>query len=86
MLIYVNIYIYIYIYIYTYIYVNILIYNIYNILACSFKGTFQTFLIIFFLLRIHYSICDFKFLFSHHNFICDASSNISGWCLKAFLA
>ena len=76
-----NLYLYIYIY-----YVNILIYNMYNILACGSKGTFQIFLSIFFLFRIHYSICDFQFLFSHCNSIYDAGLNISGWYLKAFLA
>ena len=58
----------------------------YNILACGSKGTFQIFLSIFFLFRIHYSICDFQFLFSHSNSIYDAGLNISGWYLKAFLA
>ena len=46
----------------------------------------ETFLNVFFLFRNHYSICDFRFLFGHHNSICDTGLNISGRCLKAFLA
>ena len=36
---------------YVYVYVNILMYNIYNILTCGSKGTFQTFQSIFFFVQ-----------------------------------
>ena len=49
------------------------------------KWTFQKILNIFFLLKNHYSICDFGFLFGHHNSIYDTGLNISRRCLKAFL-
>ena len=65
--------------------ISLSMYHIYNILKCGSKGTFQTFLNIVFLLRNHYFILDFRFLFGHHNSICDTGLNVSGRCLKAFL-
>ena len=53
------------------IYYNILIYNTYDILKCGYKGTSP--------------ICDFRYLLSHHNSICDVGLNISKKCLKFFL-
>ena len=50
------------------------------------REPFKLFWVFFFLFRIRYSICDFKFLFSPHNSICYVGLNISGWYLKAFPA